>query len=181
MLHIAEHVLHLGFLCLPPYEDDEHFEQASIFESRSYDSYYTYGSLPPGDTTSERDLGEVGSLSDLYDPPLALTEPESNESDGEGNIRDFSKEFKPSIQTDDSENWDFFPWKSFDSSKDPKLNRIAFLQGLRINEELPGFPLKPLRAEDDTEISRALRAYYTEKERPFPGWLPPVPISGVAT
>jgi hypothetical protein len=29
--------------------------------------------------------------------------------------------------------------------------------------------------EDDSHISRVLRAYYTEKGRPFPGWLPPDP------
>ncbi|ORX94812.1 Sec1-binding region of Mso1-domain-containing protein [Clohesyomyces aquaticus] len=29
--------------------------------------------------------------------------------------------------------------------------------------------------EDDTHISRVLRAYYTEKGRPFPPWLPPDP------
>ena len=29
--------------------------------------------------------------------------------------------------------------------------------------------------EDDSHISRALRAYYTEKARPFPPWLPPDP------
>ena len=29
--------------------------------------------------------------------------------------------------------------------------------------------------EDDTHISRALRAYYVEKGRPFPPWLPPDP------
>ncbi|KAF1961242.1 hypothetical protein CC80DRAFT_233788 [Byssothecium circinans] len=29
--------------------------------------------------------------------------------------------------------------------------------------------------EDDTHISRVLRAYYTEKGRPFPTWLPPDP------
>lgn len=29
--------------------------------------------------------------------------------------------------------------------------------------------------EDDSHISRALRAYYTEKGRPFPPWLPPDP------
>jgi hypothetical protein len=29
--------------------------------------------------------------------------------------------------------------------------------------------------EDDSHISRALRAYYTEKVRPFPPWLPPDP------
>ncbi|KAF2640450.1 hypothetical protein P280DRAFT_469226 [Massarina eburnea CBS 473.64] len=29
--------------------------------------------------------------------------------------------------------------------------------------------------EDDTHISRVLRAYYTEKGRPFPQWLPPDP------
>ncbi|KAF1990161.1 hypothetical protein K402DRAFT_390463 [Aulographum hederae CBS 113979] len=29
--------------------------------------------------------------------------------------------------------------------------------------------------EDDTHISRVLRAYYTEKSRPFPSWLPPDP------
>jgi len=29
--------------------------------------------------------------------------------------------------------------------------------------------------EDDSHISRVLRAYYTEKERPFPPWLPPDP------
>jgi len=29
--------------------------------------------------------------------------------------------------------------------------------------------------EDDTHISRVLRAYYTEKGRPFPEWLPPDP------
>src|SRR3954471_11041499 len=29
--------------------------------------------------------------------------------------------------------------------------------------------------EDDSHISRVLRAYYTEKGRPFPQWLPPDP------
>ncbi|CAK4034719.1 Hypothetical predicted protein [Lecanosticta acicola] len=29
--------------------------------------------------------------------------------------------------------------------------------------------------EDDTHLCRVLRAYYTEKGRPFPGWLPPDP------
>ncbi|KAJ9641991.1 hypothetical protein H2199_005206 [Coniosporium tulheliwenetii] len=29
--------------------------------------------------------------------------------------------------------------------------------------------------EDDSHISRVLRAYYTEKGRPFPPWLPPDP------
>ncbi|KAK4982092.1 GTPase activating protein [Elasticomyces elasticus] len=29
--------------------------------------------------------------------------------------------------------------------------------------------------EDDSHISRVLRAYYTEKSRPFPPWLPPDP------
>jgi Mso1-like protein len=29
--------------------------------------------------------------------------------------------------------------------------------------------------EDDTHVCRVLRAYYTEKGRPFPGWLPPDP------
>lgn len=29
--------------------------------------------------------------------------------------------------------------------------------------------------EDDTHVCRTLRAYYTEKGRPFPGWLPPDP------
>ena len=29
--------------------------------------------------------------------------------------------------------------------------------------------------EDDTHICRVLRAYYTEKDRPFPSWLPPDP------
>ncbi|TKA69396.1 hypothetical protein B0A49_06373 [Cryomyces minteri] len=29
--------------------------------------------------------------------------------------------------------------------------------------------------EDDSHISRVLRAYYTEKGRPFPAWLPPDP------
>jgi len=35
--------------------------------------------------------------------------------------------------------------------------------------------------EDDTHVCRVLRAYYTEKSKPFPGWLPPDPrrpISG---
>lgn len=30
-------------------------------------------------------------------------------------------------------------------------------------------------SEDDTHVSRVLRAYYTEKGRPFPPWLPPDP------
>ncbi|KAK7963855.1 hypothetical protein PG988_010829 [Apiospora saccharicola] len=29
--------------------------------------------------------------------------------------------------------------------------------------------------EDDTHVCRILRGYYTEKGRPFPGWLPPDP------
>ncbi|KAI1121001.1 Sec1-binding region of Mso1-domain-containing protein [Nemania abortiva] len=29
--------------------------------------------------------------------------------------------------------------------------------------------------EDDTHVCRVLRSYYTEKGRPFPGWLPPDP------
>lgn len=29
--------------------------------------------------------------------------------------------------------------------------------------------------EDDTHVCRVLRGYYTEKGRPFPGWLPPDP------
>jgi len=29
--------------------------------------------------------------------------------------------------------------------------------------------------EDDTNVCRTLRSYYTEKGRPFPGWLPPDP------
>ncbi|KKA26598.1 hypothetical protein TD95_003418 [Thielaviopsis punctulata] len=31
--------------------------------------------------------------------------------------------------------------------------------------------------EDDTHVCRVLRSYYTEKGRPFPGWLPPDPRS----
>ncbi|KAG7119995.1 hypothetical protein HYQ44_004491 [Verticillium longisporum] len=29
--------------------------------------------------------------------------------------------------------------------------------------------------EDDTHVCRVLRAYYTQEQRPFPGWLPPDP------
>jgi len=31
--------------------------------------------------------------------------------------------------------------------------------------------------EDDTHVTRVLRAYYTEKSKPFPSWLPPDPRS----
>ena len=35
--------------------------------------------------------------------------------------------------------------------------------------------------EDDSHVSRVLRAYYTEKGRPFPPWLPPDPNDRRAT
>jgi hypothetical protein len=35
--------------------------------------------------------------------------------------------------------------------------------------------------EDDSHVSRVLRAYYTEKGRPFPQWLPPDPKAPQAT
>jgi hypothetical protein len=49
-------------------------------------------------------------------------------------------------------------------------SRYAALQSL-----LPGNSEQDGDTEDDTHICRVLRAYYVEKGRPFPGWLPPDP------
>lgn len=40
---------------------------------------------------------------------------------------------------------------------------------------LPGTDETDGDTEDDSHIARCLRAYYTEKNRPFPDWLPPDP------
>lgn len=51
-------------------------------------------------------------------------------------------------------------------------NTTSRYQNLRqqlLNSEADG------DSEDDSHISRVLRAYYTEKGRPFPQWLPPDP------
>ncbi|KAF2671614.1 hypothetical protein BT63DRAFT_174682 [Microthyrium microscopicum] len=55
---------------------------------------------------------------------------------------------------------------SFLNSTTSKYNNLK--RGL-INSETDG------DTEDDSHISRVLRAYYTEKGRPFPEWLPPDP------
>lgn len=48
-------------------------------------------------------------------------------------------------------------------------NRYASLRRTLLSNEEDG------DTEDDSHISRVLRAYYTEKARPFPPWLPPDP------
>ncbi len=47
--------------------------------------------------------------------------------------------------------------------------RYASLRRTLLSDETDG------DTEDDTHISRVLRAYYIEKNRPFPPWLPPDP------
>ena len=48
-------------------------------------------------------------------------------------------------------------------------NRYASLRRTLLNNEDDG------DSPDDSHISRVLRAYYTEKARPYPPWLPPDP------
>ncbi|KAI1390931.1 Sec1-binding region of Mso1-domain-containing protein [Hypoxylon trugodes] len=48
-------------------------------------------------------------------------------------------------------------------------SKISNLQRTFLSSEADG------DTEDDTHICRVLRSYYTEKGRPFPGWLPPDP------
>ncbi|KAF1814635.1 hypothetical protein P152DRAFT_282262 [Eremomyces bilateralis CBS 781.70] len=48
-------------------------------------------------------------------------------------------------------------------------SRYSSLRRTLLSEETDG------DTEDDTHICRVLRAYYTEKGRPFPPWLPPDP------
>ncbi|KAE9571203.1 hypothetical protein CGMCC3_g12789 [Colletotrichum fructicola] len=48
-------------------------------------------------------------------------------------------------------------------------SQISSLQSRLLQSENDG------DTEDDTHVCRVLRAYYTEKGRPFPGWLPPDP------
>jgi hypothetical protein len=47
--------------------------------------------------------------------------------------------------------------------------KISNLQRSLLNSEADG------DTEDDTHVCRVLRTYYTEKGKPFPGWLPPDP------
>ncbi|CCF37383.1 hypothetical protein CH063_08741 [Colletotrichum higginsianum] len=48
-------------------------------------------------------------------------------------------------------------------------SQISNLQSRLLQSENDG------DTEDDTHVCRVLRGYYTEKGRPFPGWLPPDP------
>ncbi|CAJ2508231.1 Uu.00g094170.m01.CDS01 [Anthostomella pinea] len=48
-------------------------------------------------------------------------------------------------------------------------SKISNLQRTFLSSEADG------DTEDDTHVCRVLRSYYTEKGRPFPGWLPPDP------
>lgn len=48
-------------------------------------------------------------------------------------------------------------------------NRVASLRANLLTNENDG------DTQDDTHLCRVLRAYYTEKARPFPAWLPPDP------
>lgn len=48
-------------------------------------------------------------------------------------------------------------------------SKISNLQRSLLNSEADG------DTEDDTHVCRVLRSYYTERGRPFPGWLPPDP------
>lgn len=48
-------------------------------------------------------------------------------------------------------------------------SRYASIKQTLLASEVDG------ETEDDTNVCRVLRSYYTEKGRPFPGWLPPDP------
>ncbi|KAJ1329003.1 protein MSO1 [Microdochium nivale] len=48
-------------------------------------------------------------------------------------------------------------------------SKVSNLQRTFLNSETDG------DTEDDTHVCRVLRSYYTEKGKPFPGWLPPDP------
>ncbi|PTB78540.1 hypothetical protein M440DRAFT_1320659, partial [Trichoderma longibrachiatum ATCC 18648] len=48
-------------------------------------------------------------------------------------------------------------------------SQISNLRSTLLSSEADG------DTEDDTHVCRVLRNYYTEKGRPFPGWLPPDP------
>ncbi len=57
----------------------------------------------------------------------------------------------------------------FSSLLTTTTSRVASIRQNLLSSEADG------DTEDDTHLCRVLRAYYTEKGRPFPGWLPPDP------
>lgn len=57
----------------------------------------------------------------------------------------------------------------FSSLLTTTTSRYASIKQTLLSSEADG------DTEDDTNVCRILRSYYTEKGRPFPGWLPPDP------